>query len=47
MTKTIATDLLYRCIRLENSVTTPTARKYWARRYDHFRALCVRIGWID
>lgn len=45
MTKAKIIKLLCRCINHENDATTPAACRYWAQRYDHFRALCIRLGW--
>lgn len=45
MTKAKIVKLLCRCIDHEHNATTPTGARYWARRYDHFRALCIKAGW--
>lgn len=47
LNKSIIVRLLCRCIDHENTTDTPAKRKYWFDQYRRFRALAVRIGWID
>ena len=47
MTKMTIVKLQCRCMDLENSATTPAARRYWSRQFRNLTTLARKVGWID